>query len=1282
MTVDQAKADIVNILDRQTIKRVRRECERLAAERDLPQFAEFLAEENHFILTDKRAQILQGIQQELAAEENPGAILHGAYGSGKTVMMENIALLCKSNEEFGGQEFEQLQYGDTPLDCITISLERNDTPTDFLASTYEALVEHSDSISREDLRAIFNDRKRDELTIEDLDDSLPPRQREHLIDLFEDPDTLQNIATVSKSLTAGEAHKPIVWFTSYYHQQEGRYPAIYIDEFEQLFRQGVDPGSTHRLEKIIQRMIRYSVSGHEDFDTPPYILFANTVSLDIFKDRYAERDLADRIVESVSYNIDLTKEETKELFAKLYRLYVIPLLADRDGEAQAWYDTISSADFGQEGYVHPFTDETLDFALRIAQEFDYEDLDETVVRAFRDYKRILVAFLNRWDGKEHIDLDFLYQHGDAVREELRGQVERVNLDELPGQDSIDDTIEADYPNTSDFDTRILRQLAKVGILKKESRPVYFTADEIVDIAGMDELQISEDEAQGLIDRAADGPEYFEREDDRLKFEPDKLTGTAVGGGELSLAEQVNETVDEHNLDEQSPIALWADMLEEQYDTDFENHQDQYLVFDTSGDINYISKVYLTVAEDELPEQLQTETDDEALHIRIRLGRDPEGDLPAKFHVSERNGRASEITADIQDSLNRELAPHFEEDSGYRNLLDAIQEQFNARYDEDDQYILFIKLSLLCRAGTDVPEDIRIRLADRTAFSVIQKVDNGVTNVDDKYPRKKLGFNSFYTGQNYLNLVYGIKHLDLEDELIFDNPHHPRIDVQSFGRVSRTREAGEEFQSIVSTFAENEPFIEERDNGEYDPVPSLSSFSPVLDTIEAELDDDGLDFDEIIELIFGTTEVENVTKAMVYLLLILGEYWDDYSWVFEDENEETIIPADVRIETKRDQTRSKIGRAIKIEILEQAKQDDPETDPIHDLKDKYDSVDDADAVELDELQDEVDAEWDFDYQTVDEALREIIANDVFADTDIASYANTIRPLDSIDAELRYLILDDLDHLVTQVKEATTILEKQVELNQLIEKMEWFDIEPDLQSEGLEIECLTTIEEFWESSQVERNLEDADVASDLEQYLDGDIQIDRLLEMLQRERKSLVPQVDAYDNTDDKEALDDDIQYATDEIEDAIEDEKEDVEDARDELEDYRDRIPGESSWVRRGGTYLDNCETALDTTPARFDPDEYEDHWDQWEPARSNLEQEAFDEEEFEDTVRKYDDDIEIEDVEDASEDGIDGKFTDLEEDTFRQVITGLDSDSDTAEELKQSLLKMRVKAELTETESS
>lgn len=1277
MSITEAKGDIVNILDRQTIKRVRRECERLASEKDLPQFQEFLSTGSHFIVTQKRASIIRGVQEGLANKESPGVILHGAYGSGKTVIMENIALLCEEDQEYEGETYERLRYGDTPIDCITISLERNDTPSEFLHAIFESLVENSDSISSEDLREVFNEKKID-LTIEDLDSSLPSSRRQELIDLYEDPESLEDIARVAKSLTASEAHSPIAWFTSYYRDQEDHYPALYIDEFEQLFRQGVAIGEPYRLKAIVQRMIRKAVSGFDELDHPPYILFANTLALDELKEEFnAERDLIDRITESVSYNIDLSEDETKELFAKLYRLYVIPILADREGEAQEWYDTISSADLGEEGYVYPFTDEALDFALRVVHTFEDKEAGETIVRAFRDYKRILIAFLDEWEGDGPIDLDFLYLHGDSVRDRLRGQVERVDLGALPGEDSIEQTITADFSGATGPQIRILYAVANIGILERTERPVYFTPGQIVDISDRFESRISQREAEELINLATGGPEYFEFEDDRLVFNPDELTGEAAGGDGATLVDQIEQTVAELDLERPSVIELWERTLNNRFGSEFsfENRQNQYLEFDTEGELNYTNKVYFAINPENLPEQLQGKEPGDALEFVIRLGRDGDGELPAKYTVTELGDRATSICENIEDSLNSHIQDHVEDES-YNHLLTKIQECYPAWDDDFQEYMMFLKLSLARLAGDTLPEDIRDRTADITSFSLIQRVDSNLTNVAEEYPRKVLGFSGHYAGQDHLTLIYGIKHLAREDELIYQDPNDPSIDVRSFGRVSRTRESGESFRDTVQRYEENETFIEDEDL-----VPRFSTQSrEVLNTIEEELSesDDGLDFEDIIELLFGTSEVENVTRAMVYLLLILGEYWDEYSWVFEDDDDTKIIAASTQLDTRKNQARSTLANAIKIEILDQAKRDEPDSAAVEEFKDIYDQIPEVGSlIALEELVEDFDAEWDFNYGTTERGLREIVAHDVFADTDVASYANTIRQLSELERELVYLIHDDLANVVEQIKEATEVREKQEELDTLVEKLGSFNIEPDLESDDLEIDCLTSIEEYWQSHQVRRNIEEADIAADIERYLNEEIRLERLFDILQSERRGIVPQVDDYDNTKDLETVDEDILYVVGEIQEAVEEEVGIIQGELEELEEYEDRVPeGETRWIRHGRNHLESCLEEVEKSPRQFDHGTYGDHWDEWIRAKSNIEEIAFDENEFEEAVRRYDGDIDVGSVEDAPEDHIDEKFLDLEEDTFRNLIGSLNIDDDSAEELKRSLLKIRVKAEL------
>lgn len=1292
MSLEQARNDIVRILDSQTIKKVRSECEALASEKDLPTFEEFLQTDSHFIVTNKRARILNGVHDGLAAKDSPGVILHGAYGSGKTVIMESIAQLCQKSHSYDGYDFDQLTYGDIPIDCLQISLEQNDTPTAFLQAIFESLADSADTVTRDEFIEHFNKNKID-LTIEDLDTELQGEHRQDLIDRFNDPASLEDIARVTKSLTAGDAHAPIAWFASHYRDQEGQYPAIYIDEFEQLFRQGVAVGEPTRLKAIVQRMIRKAVSGFEDMANPPYVLFANTLSLDKLREEFnAERDLTKRINDSVSYNIDLSQEETKELFTKLYRLYLVPLLADRSDEVADWSETITTAAADEDGYVYPFTEEALDFALHVIHTWEGENTDEPVVEAFRDYKYILISFLRHWEGDNRIDREFLYQHGDAVRNELRGRVEEVDLDALPGANSIETTITNEYDAASGPERRVLSQVAKVGILERTERPVYFTADEIQDIAAAIEIRMTATEATNLIQTASNGPAYFEIEDDRLVFDPDSLTGKASEEEEQSLPEQIRETVDALNLNQKDLIELWEDMLDHQFRSSFEitNYNDQYLEFDTENDLNYTNKIYFTVAEHELPEQLQGEVDDDALNIVIRLGAndDEDSDLPAQYVVTERNSRAMDLCDGIQKSLNSHIESHIDDDSNMY-LLEKIDECYPDLSDYH-QYLIFLKLSLGQLAGDDLPEDIRDRVAERTSFDLYQTVSTNVsgTNAINNFARVQLGltgkYNQNYSGGDILDLVYGIKYLDQENELIYENPNLPHIDVRSFGQTYRGRSSGPGFEEVVAEFSEHESFVDETADGTYDLVPRFSTqTSTVLDIVEdAVIDaDDGLEFDEVVTLVFGTGEVDSVTKTMLYLLLVLGELWDDqYSWVFDDDDDSRIVAASSQLATQQQQAHKTLADAISIKILDQAKQDDPETEAIHELKQQYDQVAGVDGFdELDDLTEDVDADWNFDYEQTEQKLRDIVANPIFEETPVAEYANAVRPLSEIERELLYLIHEDLEHVVTQVEAAAEVLNVKQYVVSFATKLAYFDIEPDIQSANLTIQCIEQIEDYWASHQqhqLDRTINQADIAGEIDDYLDDDYDLDRLLEVLNGEIRSIVPDVDAYDNEVDFNTVTSDRDHLKAELSVALEDELETVYEALAMLETYEDRMPeGETNWIRHGRTQLNNCRGELEKDPSRFDYEDYDDYWEQWQNAKDRIEDYAFDDDKFEDAVRQYDSSVDIDIIIDATEDDIADLLVNLPKDTFTAIIKNLDGDA-ACEDLKHSLLKVRARNEL------
>jgi ABC-type dipeptide/oligopeptide/nickel transport system ATPase component len=164
----------VQILDQQTIRKVQNVCEALIEERTLPHFEDFVRNQSDFILTERRHDILSGVQSRLANEESAGVVLHGSYGSGKTVLMKSIAELCEEPQVLHGEELPQITFGNSEIDCFKFSLQEHDSAAKLLKAIYQSFLNSSD-LTEDDLLRIYKEKK----TALSLDayDSLPPNTR-------------------------------------------------------------------------------------------------------------------------------------------------------------------------------------------------------------------------------------------------------------------------------------------------------------------------------------------------------------------------------------------------------------------------------------------------------------------------------------------------------------------------------------------------------------------------------------------------------------------------------------------------------------------------------------------------------------------------------------------------------------------------------------------------------------------------------------------------------------------------------------------------------------------------------------------------------------------------------------------------------------------------------------------------------------------------------------------------------------------------------------------------
>lgn len=1261
----------VQILDQQTIRKVQNVCEALIEERTLPHFEDFVRNQSDFILTERRKDILSGVQARLANEESAGVVLHGSYGSGKTVLMKSIADLCEGPQVLHSEELPQITFGDSEIDCFKFSLQEHDSATKLLKSIYQSFLKSPD-LTEDDLLGIYKEKK----TALSLDayDSLPPNTRNQLNAYFDDPDSLTQLAEAVKSLSAPDAVETISWFGDAYHEAEGVYPGLYIDEFEQVFRHLGQDEET-QLKLIVKRMLRRATTEFEEREQPPFILFVNSVGLGELQDVInAQDDLINRIRQGISYEIDLSKQETKRLFKELYHLYITPLLEDYQDTAPEWHDVVTTASPADEAYAYPFTDSALELALEVADSSRDESRGESVVKAFRAYKSVLMGFFETWDGESRIDDLYLYEHGDEVRQ-LIGNLERADLSRIPGRKSIQDRINDDFDNQSRVYCRILSGIAEAAILDRDEHPAFFSPEEVQTIANNNGIDIAIEETE-FISEVGTHPaaDYLEVEDNYLLLDQHVLTGAAVTDESRGLEEIVQEVTKERSLHSASLFEWWKTYLSEQAssNSNLKDHGD-FIEIDVPYD--YTDKVYFTHHKG-IPSQLSTNTSSNALEFVIAFGEaDEDDDLPARFYTAERNGRAKEIVDDIETALNDNIRDSLNEDEPSSTLIKNIQKAFPGRTDYA-HYTLFLKYSLLNILKEDLPEDIRDRTGPSRIFSILRFVK---TNLDKRYQTyvpNRLGYNDNYSGTNLLTLAYGIQYLKEHKILQVETSDDYEIlrTFPNFGQVNmRKLSNASDFEEVIAEFTD-EPFIAETDNG-YEVYPSPSgTMKNILETVEDALHDNGgeLGFDEVVETIFGTPDIENVSKSYVYLMLSFADLYEE-RFVLSTEETGKIVEPSRETNRLRQRTKSYLEEAIQREAILQARTEDSSISQLQEINDKLEQVESVDSTDLEQWMEEYSTTTDTDVGKVEERLRSLGAEQELASTDVGEYITHLKDIGNAEADLLFLIQEDLDHLVTQLEDAALVLEKQAVVDDYAQKIGALTgTLPDLDSTNIQIAPVDEVTTHLQSHDVQSIIDDPGIAANFKDFKSGDLDAKELISQLKRVRLGIVPQVDAFDADSHLDKIEDEKAALERQYRDLQSKEQEKIDQAKTQLENYRPQVPdGEETRVRRAERVLENWSDEIDQSLDAVDAEQCTSFRNSWQNQRGQLADVVIEEEDIQKILDSFALGLDTEAVIDSN-----GSPADVIESFDKEAVTTLlqvlDEEEEPARQLQAALVKQHL----------
>lgn len=1279
--MDQAQTHIVTLLEAQTIKGFERDCESLATD-EHPNFWDFIASDSGFILTDKRDAIIRGMHSGLLEKQSPGVVLHGAYGSGKTVLMNNLVDLCSQSKEFtkdGEQvEYDQFTYGETPIDPVEVSLEDCDSPNRMLGRVFEGLVSPADGLSEGDLVEEFQQKKAN-LTVSDLQ-ALPSSQQDRLEEVFDDPSTVADIAMIVKELTTGDIHETLTWFTRLYKEETGRYPVICLDEFEQAFDIGPVTDEELKLRAIVRKIIRKSVVGFEDVEDPPYILIANTLPLQDWPEILnARSDLTDRVRESIEYNIDLSREESKELFADLYRRYALPLLQDYDKDD--WETRLNADD--DETYVYPFTEDFLNFALSITEGYREEGGDR-VVRGFRDFKLVANEYFKRWDQDGIIDLDILYRYGDEVRDEL-GELDRGNLDDLPGRDSIEERIEGDFDDCTHTQQRLLFAVAEDGILYQSQNPAIYSSEQLEDLTDQYTIDISDEELGHLIDTASTRTDYFDIDDDgSLIFDSGELTAEAAPDSEVNLSEEINDVITDENLRGTSPIQLYREWYDARtvFDITFDADSSSYIEFDIDGQLSYTDKVYLCFKE--IPEELQIESSDDqptALEFIVCLTEaDEDDDVAALYKVSERYGRAEDLAEDLEDDLNPDIRHDQTERDQTEEVLSTLRSEYPSS-SEFDRYLLWTKLCLIRGLEEENPGEERLpdgqlRMLTQTnyLFSPVNLNDglSGIYRSD--YVLNRLGYDGSYNGTEAMNLAYAVQHLKYEDSLEFTEPDISEAMMPNYPYLSFDPMFGDDLRDTLEDFEENESFV---DDGDITDNYTANFQSNVADLKEMLEGDDEVTEDEVYNLIFGTTEIDNVTRALIFLLFVIGDYNEE--WILDDTD--TIIGVESDQEARWETIQDNLRKTVEKQVLKSARGADIDTDELASLREAYTDVDDIPAAgRLDDLEERCDTDLSVEHDDLDQRLRTLGSSPAFSGTNVPNYIAELRPLGQLETEVLFLITPAVEQLVDQLEAAEDVYELMNEVEELESTYTSLKgTDPDLNLDDIEVSVVSTVDEHYDSTTVEDLIEDLSIGDVLSEFSDDGRDLAPTVSELERHRRQVVPDVDDYEADDDIADLESDKEFLIGEIEDEIEELEEQVEEEREYLENQEDRLPEGSSWSGQGHRVLDSCEDALDASATDFGYDQYKNPWDRWRnQIKQHIEEEAYDEDEISEVLDRYGASESPDTILETEEVDVDDSLMVLSDSAFEQVINALNGDDDDIQSLRRTLIKQRVRSELGE----
>jgi hypothetical protein len=331
-------------------------------------------------------------------------------------------------------------------------------------------------------------------------------------------------------------------FVSYKLRAGGkRIAGVVIDELENITQpeRETEPKLAKLLQGLFESAVRELVDRAESLSDPDVLVIFDIISKkELEKGGWLRADVLERS-DAWTFDINLTRNSANELMRRLLRLYLDAVVGklgadSSDDRAKEWAEKLAEhANLEDDLYTYPVT-------RSVHKAFSHALLDTVpateAVLSFRAYQQGIHILLSSWAGIGVIDLPFMLQKADELRQYFGEKYTGVNLDRLLDTFAVQAYVRKEASGVRAALRELLGNLTVAALLKSTSSSVLVSRDDLARVLERDDIP-----TQAVVDQLLHQVEQHE-------YEEWETVGDSLRVNTEFIVERVAEQISEAERD--------------------------------------------------------------------------------------------------------------------------------------------------------------------------------------------------------------------------------------------------------------------------------------------------------------------------------------------------------------------------------------------------------------------------------------------------------------------------------------------------------------------------------------------------------------------------------------------------------------------------------------------------------------------------------------------------------------------------------------------------------------